>query len=76
MVAIIVIGGIIVWLRYSQPEEISITESPSEEVIERLEDKLGSENIYQTYDAEADEDNAHHTIELITDGERLWVKID
>jgi competence protein ComEC len=46
---------------------------PSNEVIERLEEKLGSENIYHTYDVEADE---HHTIEFITDGERLWVMVE
>ncbi len=46
---------------------------PSPEVMERLKEKLGSENIYYTYDAEADE---HHTIEFITDGERLWVKTE
>ena len=44
---------------------------PTPEVIDRLEEKLGSENIYQTYDAKTDE---HHTIEFITDGARLWVK--
>jgi len=46
---------------------------PSDEVMERLKEKLGSENIYQTYDGETDE---HHTIEFITDGERLWVKVE
>jgi len=46
---------------------------PSDEVIERLEEKLGSENIYQTYDDKTDE---HHTIEFITDGERLWVRLE
>jgi len=46
---------------------------PSDEVIERLEEKLGSENIYQTYDKTSDK---HSTIEFITDGERLWVKVD
>jgi len=45
---------------------------PSDEVMERLKEKLGSENIYQTYDAKT---NEHHTIEFITDGERLWVKV-
>jgi len=44
---------------------------PSVGVVERLEEKLGSENIYLTYDAKTGE---HHTIEFITDGERLWVK--
>jgi competence protein ComEC len=39
---------------------------PSDEVMERLTEKLGSENIYRT--------NEHGTIEFITDGERLWVK--
>lgn len=39
---------------------------PSEEVMSRLENRLGPENIYRT-----DEDG---TIEFTTDGERLWVK--
>jgi len=39
---------------------------PTPEVMERLEQKLGSGNIFRT-------DN-HSTIEFITDGERLWVK--
>jgi len=38
---------------------------PSPEVVERLIDKLGEDNVYRT-----DEDG---TVELITDGERLWV---
>jgi len=46
---------------------------PSDEVMERLEQKLGSGNIYLTYDARTDE---HHTIEFTTDGERLWVKVE
>ncbi|GAI24507.1 unnamed protein product [marine sediment metagenome] len=46
---------------------------PSDEVLKRLEEKLGTENIYLTYDAKTDE---HHTIEFITDGERLWVKTE
>jgi competence protein ComEC len=46
---------------------------PSDEVLERLKEKLGSENIYLTYDAKTDE---HHTIEFITDGERLWVRVE
>ncbi len=41
---------------------------PSPEVIERLEEKLGAENIYRT--------DKHGTIEFITDGERLWVERD
>ena len=45
---------------------------PSDEVVERLEAKLGAENIYLTYDAKTGE---HHTIEFITDGERLWVRV-
>ena len=40
---------------------------PGDEVMERLEEKLGSENIYRT--------DRHGTIEFITDGERLWVKM-
>ena len=39
---------------------------PTPEVMERLEQKLGSENIFRT--------DKHGTIEFITDGERLWVK--
>jgi len=39
---------------------------PSSEVVERLIDKLGDDNVYRT-----DEDG---TVELITDGERLGVK--
>jgi len=38
---------------------------PGPEVVERLIDRLGEDNVYRT-----DEDG---TIELITDGERLWV---
>ncbi len=45
---------------------------PTPEVMRRLKEKLGSENIYQTYDAKTDK---HHTIEFITDGERLWVRV-
>ena len=41
---------------------------PSQEVIARLEDKLGPENIYRT-----DEDG---TIEFITDGDRLWLDVE
>ncbi len=46
---------------------------PTPAVMERLKEKLGSENIYQTYDAKTSE---HHTIEFITDGERLWVRVE
>jgi competence protein ComEC len=46
---------------------------PSNEVIKRLEDKLGAENVYLTYDATTGE---RHTIEFITDGERLWVRVE
>ena len=38
---------------------------PSPEVVERLIDRLGEDNVYRT-----DEDG---TVEFITDGERLWV---
>jgi competence protein ComEC len=38
---------------------------PSSEVLERLIDRLGNDNVYRT-----DQDG---TIEFITDGERLWV---
>jgi len=39
---------------------------PTPEVMTRLEEKIGSENIYRT-----DKDG---TIEFITDGEKMWVK--
>ena len=41
---------------------------PSGEVIGRLEERLGAENIYRT--------DQQGTIEFITDGERLWVKLE
>jgi len=41
---------------------------PSGEVVERLEQKLGSENIFRT--------DEQGTIEFITDGQRLWVKTE
>ncbi len=41
---------------------------PSTEVLERLIDRLGEDNVYRT-----DEDG---TIEFITDGAKLWVKAD
>jgi len=41
---------------------------PSPEVVERLIDRLGEDNVYRT-----DEDG---TIEFITDGERLWVRLE
>jgi competence protein ComEC len=41
---------------------------PSLEVVERLIDRLGEDNVYRT-----DEDG---TIEFITDGDRLWVKAE
>ena len=41
---------------------------PSPEVVERLIDMLGKDNVYRT--------DKHGTIELITDGERLWVRIE
>jgi competence protein ComEC len=41
---------------------------PSPEVVERLIDRLGEDNVYRT-----DEDG---TIEFITDGETLWVRRD
>jgi len=39
---------------------------PDDEVMTRLREKIGTENIYRT-----DEDG---TIEFITDRERMWVK--
>jgi competence protein ComEC len=41
---------------------------PSPEVLERLIDRLGEDNVYRT-----DKDG---TIEFTTDGETLWVKAD
>jgi len=41
---------------------------PTSEVMERLEEKLGSENIYRT--------DEQGTIEFTTDGEKLWVKTE
>jgi len=41
---------------------------PSDEVMSQLEDRIGLENIYRT--------DKNGTIEFITDGERLWVKVD
>jgi len=49
----------------ADPEEFG---HPSDEVIERLKDKLGAENIYRT--------DLQGTIEFITDGERLWVRVE
>ena len=41
---------------------------PSDEVVDRLKEKLGSENIYRT--------DEHGTIEFITDGKRLWARVE
>jgi len=41
---------------------------PSDEVLERLNERIGSENIFRT--------DEHGTIEFITDGERLWVEVE
>jgi competence protein ComEC len=41
---------------------------PHPEVVDRLTDRVGEENVYLT--------STNHTIEFITDGERLWVKTD
>ncbi|MFQ6121778.1 MAG: ComEC/Rec2 family competence protein [Dehalococcoidales bacterium] len=41
---------------------------PSNEVLQRLQERLGSENIYRT--------DQQGTLEFITDGERLWVKVE
>jgi len=46
---------------------------PSDEVMDRLEQKLGQENIYLTYDKTNDK---HATIEFVTDGGRLWVRVE
>lgn len=41
---------------------------PSDEVMDRLQERLGSENIYRT--------DKQGTIEFITDGEKLWVRVE
>jgi len=41
---------------------------PSPEVVERLIGKLGEDNVYRTA--------KDGTIEFITDGERLWLRIE
>ena len=41
---------------------------PADEVMERLEEEIGGENIYRT--------DEHGTIEFITDGEKLWVRVE
>jgi competence protein ComEC len=40
---------------------------PSSEVVERLINRLGEDNVYRT--------DVNGTIEFITDGERLWVRV-
>jgi len=41
---------------------------PSPEVLQRLEEKIGKKNVYRT--------DKHGTIEFITDGQRLWVRVE
>ncbi len=41
---------------------------PTPKVMERLEDRIGSEKIYRT--------DKQRTIEFITDGEKLWVRVE
>jgi len=41
---------------------------PSNEVMTKLEEEIGIENIYRT--------DEHGTIEFITDGEKLWIKVE
>jgi competence protein ComEC len=41
---------------------------PHQEIVDRLTDRLGEENVYLT--------STNCTIEFITDGETLWVKTD
>ena len=41
---------------------------PNEEVLDRLQQRIGRENVYRT--------DQHGTIEFITDGERLWVRVE
>ncbi|MEE9399723.1 MAG: hypothetical protein V3V23_05595, partial [Dehalococcoidales bacterium] len=40
---------------------------PGDEVMDRLGDRIGPNNIYRT--------DEHGTIEFITDGNRLWVEV-
>ena len=40
---------------------------PNQDVVERLEEKLGNESIFRT--------DQHGTVEFITDGERLWIRM-
>jgi competence protein ComEC len=40
---------------------------PSPEVVERLIDRLGEDNVYRTDES---------TIEFITDGEKLWLRVE
>ncbi|MBI2829705.1 MAG: DNA internalization-related competence protein ComEC/Rec2 [Chloroflexi bacterium] len=44
---------------------------PHQEVMNRLRNMIGTDNIYLTYNNTTDKNS---TIEFITDGERLWVK--
>ncbi|GAI01607.1 unnamed protein product, partial [marine sediment metagenome] len=41
---------------------------PGAEVVERLIDRLGEEKVYRT--------DTNGTIEFITDGEKLWVRVE
>ena len=88
LVVIIAAGSIVAWSRYSSSQPVEISIVPSQELQgeiyiggaisnsgfypftseDSLEEKLGSENIYRT--------DEQGTIELITDGERLWVRVE
>jgi len=41
---------------------------PDAQIVARLNEKIGRENIYRT--------DERGTIEFITDGERLWVEVE
>jgi len=41
---------------------------PSPEVVERLIDRLGKDSVYRT--------DKYGTIEVITDGEKLWIQTE
>jgi len=43
-------------------------EHPNDEVVERLKEMVGDDNVFCTAD--------HGTIDFITDGERLWVEVE
>ena len=62
------------FLAVSSPQVTVITSGadnrfglPNSEVVDRLNEKVGVDRLYQT--------SRHGTVEFITDGNRLWVKV-